>query len=268
MDKCHLCEKKRELKVSHVWPAFAYKRYVSDLTKGGRFVDLFTMTVHNKQYKQRWFCEDCEKWLCNSERSTANLCDRLEADPDANQAYDEHLLRFATSVSWRTLKLYYDDKTNAGIENLWPAANHWMRYLRGTRPGIQPYSQHIYVVNDNPQGLDKMLGGHVIEMQSLVFSQIGPLLIVGHMRPKKLSSGEMTIWKRSQLKSTGGSLKPLRVWIAGRGDLDNQNITLPFYALLASHQTNLGERAREHAAARKIVGIEKQQKHSQELNEE
>jgi hypothetical protein len=29
MDKCHLCEKKRELKESHVWPAFAYKRYLT-----------------------------------------------------------------------------------------------------------------------------------------------------------------------------------------------------------------------------------------------
>ena len=118
--KCHLCGKTRVLRASHIWPQFAYKRYVADPSKGGRFVDLFTMTMHNRQYKRPWLCDECEQRFSKSETPTASLYDRLEASPDAKQPYGEYLLPFATSVSWRTLKLYYEDKSNGSIESLWP----------------------------------------------------------------------------------------------------------------------------------------------------
>lgn len=237
--KCHLCGNMRELKNSHVWPQLAYWRYVSDQSKGGRFADLFTMTLHGRQYKRPWLCCCCEQRLSDSERPIASLLDRLETDPHADQAYDEHLLRFATSVSWRTLKLFYDNMDNAAIESIWKAAKYWKHYLRGSRPGINPYTQHIYVINDNPHGFNKMVGGHVFEAQSLVFSQIGPLLIVGHMKPETLLTGDRAIWRRSQLSSSGGMLVPLRKWITGPEYSENQNITLPFAALLGLHQAEI-----------------------------
>jgi ribosomal protein L37AE/L43A len=253
LQQCHLCGKKRVLRQSHIWPAFAYKRYVSDIPKGGRFVDLFTMTIHNRQYKRPWLCDGCEQTFSDSERPIAALCDRLESDPDASQPYDEHLLRFATSVSWRTLKLNYENKENAAIERLWPAAKLWKQYLRGTRAGISPFTQHIYVNNDNPQGLDKMIGGMVFPPLAFVFSQIGPLLIVGLLDSERLSAGEKIVWRRSQIMGAGGTISPLRAWIMGRGDLENQNVTMPFAAFLDIHQRHLGEKA----AARYAAGQQK-----------
>jgi hypothetical protein len=245
-EACHLCSKKRTLRQSHVWPQFAYKRYVSVPSKSGRFVDVFTMTVQNRQYRRPWLCDDCEQTLSRSERPIANLCDRIETDPDADQEYDEHMLRFATSVSWRTLKLYYEEKPNAAIEKMWVAAKRWKQYICGSRTGIAPFTQHTYVVNDNPQGFDKMIGGVAVPEQSLVFSQIGPLLVIGLMNPQHLSAREKAIWRPAQITSPTDTIRPLRTWIAGRGDLGNQNITLPFAGLLAGHQSHLVAKAAAH----------------------
>jgi hypothetical protein len=232
--QCHLCDQMAALQDSHVWSKFAYKRYAADQTKGGRFADLFKMELTNKQYTAFWFCEDCEKKF--GESAAGILCQRIDEKPNATQPYDEKFLRFATSISWRTLKLHYEDKANAAIERLWKGAKQWKRYLRGTTGGINPYTQHVFVISDNIHGFDKMLGGMLVEAQSLVLSQIGPLLIVGHLKPENLSSGEKTIWRRSQIMSTGGSITPIRRWEAGRGDLESQNITIPFAYLLGVHQ--------------------------------
>ena len=62
---CHLCGQRRELVKSHVWPSFAYKRYVSDLKKGGQFFDLQTGNRNaQRQYTQPWFCEHFATETC------------------------------------------------------------------------------------------------------------------------------------------------------------------------------------------------------------
>ena len=233
--KCHLCGESKELPDSHVWPRFAYKRYASDLSKGGRFADLFTMTLHNKQYTCFWFCTDCERIIGATEDSTARLCVRIEDAPEADQPYDENLLRFTTSISWRTLK-YCQDKQNSALESKWEAAKRWKQYIRGTRGGVGPFTQHIYLINDNPHGFDKFLGGVVSPDNSLVLSQIGPLLIVGHLEPNLLSSDEKSIWRRSQILHTWGNITPLRKWVFGNGDPKHHNVTVRFVIMLGSNQ--------------------------------
>ena len=232
--ECHLCDEIGELQNSHVWPKFAYKHYAADQSKGGRFADLFKMRITNEQYTAYWFCKECEKKF--GESAAGVLCDRIEKNPNAVQPYNEDFLKFVTSISWRALKLYYQDRDNGAIESLWKGAKQWKRYLRGTAGGISPYTQHVFVISNNLHGFDKMLGGMLIEAQSLVLSQIGPLLIVGHLKPERLSGGEKTIWRRSQVVSTGGSITPIRRWEAGRGDLESQNITIPFAYFLGLHQ--------------------------------
>jgi hypothetical protein len=127
------------------------------------------------------------------------------------------------------------------------AARYWKQYIRGTRPGIGPYTQHIYVVNDNPWGFGKMIGGRPVEEQALVLSQVGPLLIVGHMKPESFSDGEKIIWRRSRIETSGRILVPLREWLMGYSGAANQNIPVPFADLLGSFQAwVIGEGAAWH----------------------
>ena len=237
--KCHLCGKIKELKKSHIWPQFAYKRFASNPAKGGQFADLTKQQLNNEQYTSFWFCHECEQILGKTEDYAARLCSKIEADPKKDHAYDERLLRFAVSISWRTLKYHTPGTHNRAVENKWEAAGIWKRYLRMSAPRIKSYTQHIFNVIDNPFGLEKMLGGALVREQSLVLSQIGPLLIVGHLKPQDLSAEEQITWRNSKVLSTGGSISPIREWKTGTKDPAANNITIRFTALLKSHELNV-----------------------------
>jgi hypothetical protein len=97
-------------------------------------------------------------------------------------------------------------------------------------------TQHVFLISNNPHGFDKMLGGIVIELEGIVLSQIGPLLIAGLLTPERLSPRDAVIWRNSQIVRTGGSLIPLREWRTGCGDPKKQHITMRFAAILGLHQ--------------------------------
>jgi hypothetical protein len=234
--KCHLCDQMKELRDSHVWPKFAYKRFAADQSKGGQFADLSKQRLSSEQYTRYWFCGDCEQKLGIGETYAAQLCSRIEADPNADQAYDDTLLRFATSISWRTLKAFTEDEDVGALRSKWEAYNHWKRYLRGSRPGINPYTQHLFVVIDKAHGLDRALGGRIVPELALVLSQIGPLFIVGQLDPSRLSADDERTWHNSRLRAIGGTISPVKQWKTGTKDPATNTITREFAALLAGHE--------------------------------
>jgi hypothetical protein len=234
-DKCHLCHKARDLCDSHVWPKFAYKRYVSDQTRGGQFVDLTRQRLSNRQYKRPWFCGGkggCEEILGKDETYVAGLCDQIEEDTAGEVVYDERMLRFATSATWRAMKFHYEQLQPRAIESRWEAYSHWKRFLRGSRPGVAPFTQHVFLLSSEECPFKKALGGVVQETAFVVVSQIGPLLFAGLLAPQRLSDEEKRIWKNSQIQREGGIVRPLKAWKLGRGTPETCNVTMMFAAVL------------------------------------
>lgn len=245
-DKCHLCHKTRDLCESHVWPKFGYKRYVSDQAKGGQFVDLARQRFSNRQYKRNWFCGGkggCEEILSKDETYVAGLCDRIEEDPAAEVAYDGRMLRFATSVTWRAMKFHYDQLQPRAVESRWEAYTHWKRFLRGSRPGVAPYTQHVYLMSGEQARFKKAMGGVVQEAASVVVSQVGPLLFAGLLAPHLLSDEDRRIWKNSQIQRDGGIIRPLKAWKLGRGTPETCNVTMMFAAALMYQEEWIIDRA-------------------------
>ncbi len=134
------------------------------------------------------------------------------------------------------MKAFTEDDELAALRNRWPAYCHWQRYLRGSRPGINPYTQHVFVVIDKAHGLDKALGGRIVPELSLVLSQIGPLFIVGQLEPARLSADDARTWRNSRIRTTGGTIRPITTWKTGTKDPATNNITGEFAALLAGHE--------------------------------
>jgi hypothetical protein len=98
---CQLCGRRRDLKDSHILSKFGYKRYVSDLSKGGSFIDLAKGQRTNRQYTEYWFCWDCQQRISQSQHYVAKMLDKIHQEPDDLVTYDGRLLRFATSISLR-----------------------------------------------------------------------------------------------------------------------------------------------------------------------
>ena len=230
---CHFCGKPRELIDSHVWPKFAYKRFVANQDKGGQFADLSTLTLTNRQYTRYWFCRSCEDVLGQTETYVAQLCDRMEKAPRAIHAYDERLLRFVVSISWRSLKLHHENMKNSVLEMKWPGVRLWRQYLLGEVARIEPYNQHVFNIIGAPIGLDKALGGQPDSDHTPVISQIGPLLMVGHLKPQGLTAKEKLTWNNTKV-GRSGSIIQLRRWDVSFDFAEHDNITMRFAHKLAA----------------------------------
>jgi hypothetical protein len=250
---CHLCGEEKDLKESHVWSKFAYKKFVANQKKGGQFADLHEQALTNKQYTRYWFCGVCEDILGKTETYTSQLLTRMQRNPKDEHPYDERLLRFVTSISWRSLKFHVPGDHPRAVEGQWEAARIWRRYLLGKPEGIKSYTQHVFNIIDNPFGLDKMLGGALPDRSGLVLSQIGPLIIVGHLRPESLTLDERAVWDNSRVSSVGGVIKPLmdwRTWRTGKGQSHKHTITRRFTLLLKSFEMGIIERVVSNAQLR------------------
>lgn len=235
---CQLCGRRREIVDSHVWPKFAYKKFVANLSKGGQFVDVVAGNRNaQKQRTRPWFCEPCDRdVLGTNEKYAAEFCDRLARAPTGVHDYDERLLRFAVSISWRTVKSFSGSRTSNWVDAVAGASRRWKDYLRGKKPRVGPYTQHLFIVFDPDASMHKGLGGQVFVAERLVLSQIGPLFIIALLDRSHLSVTDLDIWSQSKLGEGGGTIKPISSWRVGT------QLTLDCARLLARHESAIKRR--------------------------
>jgi hypothetical protein len=227
LGQCKLCGNHSELQESHVWPKFAYKRYAADQSKGGSFVDLGKGRVTNKQYKFYWLCRYCEGVLSKLEDYAADFCARLEWKKAEPHAYDSRLLRFLTSINWRTGLAMMEWAPDQESVELTSACVSWRAFLKGKRPNVRPYSQHLFVFfSPGEIKWHEGIGGAFFSDDHVVVSQVGPLRTAGLTERKHLSAIDRKAWDTSEIKPEGGEVTPIEVWIG------NKNITVDFAKLL------------------------------------
>jgi hypothetical protein len=237
--KCRLCAEDTMLHHSHVWPSFAYKRYAVDQTKGGQFVDFMKMRDSNRQYKEYWFCSGCEQHIGATENYARSLCDQLETGKTQTFVYDETLLRFITSLSWRAAMFDLDSGGKGRHTACADALKKWRKYLFGLSEDVGMYSQHLFFAFQRGSTTHKRLGGQIFLEEQVVVSQVGPLIVAALLGRSRLSRRERAIWDRSRIVKGGGVVKPLDVWRVGSA------ITPRLTTLLASIEANAARKARD-----------------------
>lgn len=231
--QCRLCGKVKKLVEGHIWPAFAYKQYVS-AKDGGQFTDLGRGCRTNRQYTKHWFCDTCDnKILGGSEGHAARVLRRLDANPESSQTYNDDFIRFATSLTWRVMMVCWEHLEQYQLEALFPACQVWREFLRGKRAGLGRFSQHGFVVYDPICGMHRMLGGESFRDRDMVLSQVGPLMIVGRLGLSPSRMSDAAIWRRSQIKQGGGLIKSLKEWRVG------DSITWDLTSLLLRHERRI-----------------------------
>lgn len=166
---CKLCLNNPPIKNSHLWPSFAYKRYVSNLDDGGAFVDLRLMKRHNRQLKRSWFCKPCEGLF--SEKYAADLLTRIDRERE-DCAFTEELLRFATSLSYRAClhDLHDGDSGIANSSILRRVCKTWGDYQLSKSNSVRPYTQHACVIADTDTPWEGRVGGEVAYCHNLVMT--------------------------------------------------------------------------------------------------
>jgi hypothetical protein len=225
--KRKLCSKYKKQVESHIWSRFGYKRYVSDLSKGGRFVDLGKRATHNTQYKDEWMCSDCEGAIGITEDYTARMLARFEKQRKDSQEYDKRLLGFVTSMSWRITLYHLARRPRDSNKRISQAVQVWRDYLLDKRNDVRPFSQHVFVVFDEEAGLHKGLGGEIYPQDGYVLSHVGPLIMVGLYGRRELPVSDIKVWNKSEIHSEGAILTPLTEWHAGK----KGNVTISLFSV-------------------------------------
>jgi len=238
---CRLCGQKRPLRKSHIWPAFAYKSFVADQSKGGHFLDLNSEILKptNRQYKARWFCDDCEQAIGIGESSASLLCKQiLEEGVGKDYPYDEGLLHFATSMSLRMAYWLYEGKPIS--EAYSPALKVWRACLRNKRKDVGPYSQHCFVLIGNEGS--GVLSGQIIQKEGFVVSRVGPLIIFGLLTGRKdMSLSRIKVQDQSKIHAKGGSISRITTFLVGNRGRQN-NIIMEWMRCLVNQRSETANR--------------------------
>jgi hypothetical protein len=228
---CRLWWKRASLVDSHVWPAWIYRRYAADLSRGGRFIDLQEMRFTNDQTVENWLCAECDNVrLGITENYAARLCAAFEEHRTTPRAYDHRLLHFATYISWRGVLFYAQHRPERMGPTLRRAAKRWKEYLLGRRKDVRPFSQHLWVVFDPKVGLHRGLRATLDDDEGVLVSQIGPLWVVARLGRGQRSLADLKVWEVSELRPGGGTIAPVSEWRTGK------NVTLSFALLMCERE--------------------------------
>ena len=199
---CRLCGQTRELRSSHVFPQGIYKRFVADNQKGGSLLDLKNMAEHSMQFKGPWLCGECEGKL---NRGGENYFFALLNCGRPITTYEPMLYYFAVSISWRCALLHFE--SNGGIDQISGALDCWRRFLLGKSRTAEPYSQYLLSL-DSPkwERWNRGVGGFAYPNHHLVFSTLGPSVVLGITHPDNFTDADKDILAPGQLHPSGGTV--------------------------------------------------------------
>jgi hypothetical protein len=146
--QCRLCCETRDLQASHVVPAFVY-RWLKDTSATGfiRFGQNPNKRVQDG-YKENWLCAECEgRFSVFETKFATKIFHPFNEGSRGTIRYDEWLLKFCASVSWRTLlkisEIGLEDFSTHQKEAVVAALTVWSKYLLGELPNPGQFEQHI-----------------------------------------------------------------------------------------------------------------------------
>lgn len=174
---CKLCCKQRELRESHIIPKFVFDWLKESSATGFlRRSDVPNRRVQDG-VKPDMLCDDCEglfnRWETQFATKIFHPLNRREA---IRFDYEEWLLKFAVSVSWRALTWIephdLPELSRSGQPLISKALQTWKEFLFDQRPHPGPFEQHMILldypksiqnINDFPPNMNEFMvrGCHI-----------------------------------------------------------------------------------------------------------
>jgi hypothetical protein len=218
---CLLCNRRAELQLSHILPAFAFRW---QRRSGGHIRHSASINRRVQDgAKERWLCSECEALFNGWETKFSNIVfHRTNIDGLPSVSYGEWLLKFCTSISWRSL-LYLRQQTQLGtftpkqLRLADEAQETWAKFLRGELPHPGVFEQHLVpfgaVSSESGSKFPPNINRYLLRTIEInfgrgpstmfVYSKVGRFAILGFVQmdyPKQ--------WIGSKVRLRGGVLKP------------------------------------------------------------
>jgi hypothetical protein len=240
---CAFCGEDKQLREGHVLPAFIF-RWLRNRHGAGhlRRTDNPNRRVQDG-IKFPWLCDDCESQFNRYETAFASRIFHPWHSGQYRAAYEDWLLKFCVSISWRVLKFARGRNKNPQYTTeqrtlMDKAEVRWRAFLKGEVTHPAEFEQHIVIfdiikstsVIDLPSNFNRFMTGAVTldivgSRESLMtFAKLGKFIIFGVIQKGA------TQWDGTKVQVKHGLLKP-------------NNITLPAGLL------DLFKEKAEHAAS-------------------
>lgn len=221
---CALCLETSPLLESHILPAFVYK-WLKDRSITGHI--RFSETPNRRTQdglKKPWLCSNCEGRFSRYETHFANKLFHPWLKGQQHVYYDDWLLKFCVSVSWRVLKYckglnpnhVYSQEQESLAQH---AESTWRAFLLGQTPHPSSFEQHLLIfdtieetsVPDFPNNINRFLMGAVTmdivgsSRSMMTYAKLGRFTIFGIIQKGKDK------WEGSKIHVKHGLIKPGRL---------------------------------------------------------
>lgn len=223
--RCRLCDTESDLQHSHILPGFIF-RWVRETSANGYLRQGMTPNKRVQDGPKRyWLCKSCEGLLNRSETAFAEKLFYPYINETFRIMYEDWLLRFCVSVSWRVLCLYQEEtqlENNYGpkaIKHIAQAELTWRSFLLGKLPHPGRFHQHIIPVGaiesmSNPKidpspnlnrYLMRTVGFDLCQNQTmiLVYSKLPRFVILGFIHTECPNE-----WRGTQVRLKQGRIEP------------------------------------------------------------
>lgn len=232
-ESCAFCLKQAPLRNSHVLPAFIYRWLRSRSGSGHiRHTEQINRRVQDG-LKLPWLCADCEALIGRFETAFATKLFHPWHGGQHVVRYDEWLLKFCVSVSWRVLR-YAKGRNAAKIYTpeqerlIGEAGARWRAFLLGEVPHPASFEQHLLffdtiestTITDLPRNMNRFMTGAVTldivgsDRSLMTFAKLGGFMVFGIIQkgPNR--------WEGTKIHVKDGVFKPGRMVVpAGLLDL-------------------------------------------------
>lgn len=242
---CAFCSREARLLESHVLPAFVY-RWLRTRSGKGHIRDTENPNRRVQDgLKFPWLCADCESHFNRYETAFATKIFHPWLSGNNRIAYDDWLLKFCVSVSWRVLRFargrnkdaQYTPEQHVLMDQ---AEMRWRAFLTDAVPHPGPFEQHLLIfdevhsttVRDLPTNTNRFLMGGVTldivgsQRSLMTFAKMGRFMLFG-----MIQKGQTT-WEGSKIHVRQGLLRPQPITVpAGLLDLIREKAALSTAAM-------------------------------------
>lgn len=230
---CAFCNEHKPLRESHVLPAFVY-RWLRSRSGTGHIRDSENPNRRVQDgLKFPWLCGDCEGHFNRYETQFATKVFYPWHSDERRITYEEWLLKFCVSVSWRVLKFARGKNENASYSDeqkvlMDKAEARWCAFLKSEVPHPANFEQHLLIfdlvattnIPNLPRNFNRFMTGAVTldivgsERSVMTFAKLGSFMIFGIIQKGPNQ------WHGTKIHVKGGLLKPDKFTIpAGLLDL-------------------------------------------------
>jgi len=209
--RCKLCKLKCNDKIdSHIIPRYIYK-WVKDTAISPYLREAVNPNVRKQdgETKNQFLCRSCEKIFNDYETKFANkIFYPYVSSNNVDYEYEEWLLKFAVSQSWRMLALEIDTVNDQLAAKLNKILDIWSDYILEKRENSGLHSHHLLFFKRTPdlptnkedyfceRAIDGSIGNR--KSKIWIYSKLAPVAVVSHVKPLKFNG-----WRNSLIHKKG-----------------------------------------------------------------